>query len=134
MMPFAILFAAFVLILDLLHAVTRDRRGLAIEVIAIRQQVRMYRRQAQRAPRLTRWDKVVLAAIIASDRALARAVVIVQPETVLRWHREIVQRRWTLGNAPQRGRPTLPAATAELIVRLARETRAWGDGKLQGEL
>jgi putative transposase len=77
---------------------------------------------------------VVLAAIIARYRALASAVVIVQPETVLRWHREIVKRKWTYGNAPKRGRPTIPAATVDLIVRLARENRAWGYGKLQGEL
>ena len=133
-MPFALVFAAVALVLDLLHAVTRDRRDLAVEVVALRQQVRMYQRKTKRAPRLARWDKVLLAAISARYRALASAVVIVQPETVLRWHREIVKRQWTYGNAPKRGRPTIPASTVDLIVRLARENRAWGYGKLQGEL
>jgi putative transposase len=133
-MPFALLFAAFALVLDLLHAVTRSRRHLAVEVVVLRQQVRMYQRKAPQAPRLARWDKVLLAAIITRYRALASAVVIVQPTTVLRWHREIVQRKWTYGNTPKRGRPTVPVATVELIVRLAREHRAWGYGKIQGEL
>jgi transposase len=133
-MPFAFLFAVFALALDLLHAVTRDRRHLAVEVITLRQQVRVYQRQATRAPRLPRWDKVLLAAIVARYRALAGAIVIVQPDTVLRWHREIVRRKWTFGNIPRRGRPATSAATVELIVRFARENRAWGYGKLQGEL
>ena len=133
-MPFALLFAAFALVLDLLHAATRGQRDLAVEVVVLRQQVRMYQRQATRAPRLSRWDKVLLAAIIARYRALASAVVIVQPDTVLRWHRAIVRRKWTFGNTARRGRPATPAATVELIVRLARENRAWGYGKIQGEL
>jgi hypothetical protein len=49
-MPFAVLFAIFALALDLLHSVTRDRRHLAFEVIVLRQQVRVYQRQATRAP------------------------------------------------------------------------------------
>jgi hypothetical protein len=53
-MPFAFLFVALALILDLLHAVTRRQRDLAVEVVALRQQVRMYQRQAKRAPRLAR--------------------------------------------------------------------------------
>src|SRR5829696_8822932 len=120
-MPFALLLAAFGLVLDLLHAITRRRRDLALEVVVLRQQVRMYQRQTQRAPRLPRWDKVLLAAFVARCQALASAVVIVQPDTVLRWHREIVQRQWTYGKAPKRGRPPTPSATVDLIVRLARE-------------
>ncbi len=49
-MPFALLFAALTLVLDLLHAATRRQRDLAVEVVVPRQQVRMYQRLAQRAP------------------------------------------------------------------------------------
>ncbi len=76
----------------------------------------------------------MLAAIIARYRDLANALVLVKPATVLRWHREIVQRKWTYGNTPKRGRPPAPAATVNLIVRFARENPAWGYGKLQVEL
>ena len=133
-MPFALLFATFALVLDLVHAATRGRGDLAVEVIVLRQQVRMYQRKATRAPHLARWDKVLLAAIVTRYRTLASAIVIVRPDTVLRWHREIVKRKWTYGNTPKRGRRATPDATIELIVRIARENRARGYGKLQGEL
>ncbi len=96
--------------------------------------MRLYRRQATRAPRLSRWDMVLLAAIVARYRALASAVVIVQPDTVLRWHRAIVRRKWTFGTTAKCGRPATSAATVALIVRFARENRAWGYGTIQGEL
>ncbi len=51
-MPFALLLAVFGLIFDLLHAATRRRRDLAVDVVVLRQQVRLYQRQAQRAPPL----------------------------------------------------------------------------------
>jgi transposase InsO family protein len=114
--------------------VTRRRRDLVGEVIVLRQQVRMYQRAVKGVPRLARWDKVLLAAIITRYRALVNTVVIVRPETVLRWHRAIVRRIWTYDNTPKPGRPATSAATVEVIVRLARENPAWGYGKLQGEI
>ncbi len=80
-MPFALLLAVFRLVLDLLHAVTRFRQDLAVEVVVLRQQVRMYQRTGTRVPRLARWDKVLLAAIFTRYRALASSIVIVKPET-----------------------------------------------------
>jgi transposase len=96
--------------------------------------LRIALRQAPSAPRLSCWEKVTLAALAARCRDLTDALVLVRPATVLRWHRAIVTRKWTYGNTPKRGRPTIPAATVDLIVRFARENRAWGYGKLQAEL
>jgi transposase InsO family protein len=106
------------LVLDLLHAMTRSEHDKTREIVVLRQQLRRYERTVSARPRLSRWDRLVL----------------VRPETVLRWHREIVRRKWTYGNTPKRGRPTIPAASVDLIVRLAQENRAWVYGKLQGEL
>jgi len=133
-MLFSVLSAMLALLLDLLHAATRGEHDKTIEIVALRHQLRLYERTASRKPRLSRWDKVVLATIVAKYRVLTRALVLVQLETVLRWHRAIVQRQWTYGTTPQRGRPATPAATVELIVRFARENRAWGYGKIQSEL
>jgi hypothetical protein len=74
-MPFALLFAAFALVLDLLHAVTRRRRDLAVEVVVLRQQVRMYQRNARRPPlsRLLRLS-ARLAAMSGAAREATRAV------------------------------------------------------------
>ncbi len=83
-MSYALLFAAFALVLDLLHAMTRSHRDLAVELVVLRQQLPMYQRKAPQAPRLARWDKVQMAAILTRYCTLASAIVIVKPETVLR--------------------------------------------------
>ena len=58
---------------------------------------------------------------------------LVTPETILRWHRALVRRRWTLPHR-QVGRPLRPRNTVELIVRLARENPRWGYLRIVGEL
>jgi putative transposase len=133
-MPFLALQLVLTFLLDLVQILTRSPQDQAIEVVLLRQQLRIAQRTASPAPRLSRWEKVTLATLGARCRDLANALVLVKPVTVLRWHREIVRRKWTYGNAAKRGRPPTPAATVALIVRFAGENRAWGDGKIQGEL
>ena len=133
-MPFLAFHRLLAFSLDLLHVPIRSKQDQALEVLLLRQQLRIAQRTMSPAPRLSRWEKVVLAALGARCRDLADALVLVQPETVLRWHRAIVQRKWTYKNTPKRGRPATPVATVTLIVRFARENRAWGYGKIQGEL
>ena len=133
-MPFLVVHLVLTFFLDLIQTLIRSDQDQAVDILLLRQQLRIALRQAPPAPRLSRWEKVTLAALGARCRDLADALVLVQPATVLRWHREIVRRKWTQGNTPKRGRPPTPAAAVEIIVRFARENRAWGYGKLQGEL
>jgi putative transposase len=56
----------------------------------------------------------------------------VQPETLLRWHRDLVRRKWTQPHRP--GRPSIPAGTVAIICRLAHENRTWGYRRIHGEL
>jgi transposase InsO family protein len=133
-MAYLVVHLVLTFFLDLIQVLTCGRQDQTLEILVLRQQLRIALRNAPSAPRLSRWEKVTLAALGAKCRDLATALVLVKPTTVLRWHREIVRRKWTYGTTPKRGRPVTSAATVELIVRFARENRAWGYGKLQGEL
>ena len=62
-----------------------------------------------------------------------RRSFLVQPSTLLRWHRELVRRRWTYERR-RPGRPPLPAQTRQLILRLAAENPSWGYKRIHGEL
>jgi transposase InsO family protein len=85
-------------------------------------------------PRLRTIDRVLLAALsraIPRDRWVA---FLVTPATLLRWHRELVKRKWTYGTSGRPGRPPLDAAIRALIFRLARENLRWGCVRIGGEL
>ena len=102
------------------------------EIIVLRHQVDVLRRQVGRA-RFEPADRALLALV---SRLLPRgrwSAFIVTPTAVLRWHRDAVRRRWTY---PSRrpGRPPVEPAVVELLVRLARENRRWGYLRIKGEL
>ena len=86
---------------------------------------------------VTNWliDKSALLAAIA--RALPRARRdgwIVTPDTLLRWHRRLIARRWTHPHRQAGGRPSTSAEIRELVVRIAIENPTWGDRRVTGEL
>ena len=63
-----------------------------------------------------------------------QSIFIFTPETILRWHRELVKRKWTFKQRRRSGRPRIDAEIEALILRLARENPRWGYGKIEGEL
>jgi len=76
---------------------------------------------------------MILAAL--GRRLPASALLLVQPATVLSWHRALVHRRWAaFGRRRGPGRPPLPAECQELVLRLARENPRWGYLRIRGEL
>jgi len=121
-------------LLDLLVLRRTTDAALRIEVLALRHQLRVLERQVRR-PRFQPSDRLVLAAL---SRILLRPAwrsFLVSPETLLRWHRKLVRRKWALyARRPPHGRPGQSVARQELIVRLAQENPRWGYRRIQGEL
>jgi hypothetical protein len=74
----------------------------------------------------------VFAALIQRLPRALRRRRLVTPDTILRWHRRLVRRRWTYPNRP--GRPPIDEAIATLVVRMATENLSWGYKRIQGEL
>jgi putative transposase len=67
--------------------------------------------------------------------AVERHAPLLSPATLLRWHRELVRRRWAAFlRRPRRGRPPIPDDLRDLILRMALENPRWGDRRIQGEL
>ena len=91
-----------------------------VEILVLRHEVSVLRRQAAR-PRLGPADRAVLAALSAVLPRVRWPVFFVQPKTLLRWHRQLVARRWTYRATKPPGRPRTGQAVRELVVRFATE-------------
>ncbi len=111
----------------------RRRRDLLLENAFLRQQVIVLSRTAKRPP-FTSWDRGLLVLLASRLCTWAGALLIVQPETVLRWHRQGFRLFWRRKTVP-RSRPSpLAAATIALIGQMARDNPLWGGERIRGEL
>jgi hypothetical protein len=110
----------------------RPRRSKELEILVLRHELAILRRQISR-PRLTRADRALLASLSRSLARPAWAVFALKPETLLRWHRQMIARRWTYSHRMP-GRPPLKRSLRELILRLADENPHWGYRRIVGEL
>ncbi len=101
------------------------------EILALRHEVAVLRRRVKR-PDLFRTDRAIFAALGTN---LPAGRLMFQPATLLRWHRELVRRKWAVfQRRPRRGRPPLAEETKALILEMARENPRWGDRRIKGEL
>src|SRR5262245_38033648 len=116
-----VLYACLRLLIDLALAPLRDRAADQTELLVLRHQVRVLERRAK----VVRWrpaDRLVLAALASRLPRPSWSGLLVKPETVLRWHRELVRRKWaSFAGRPRRGRPSVSEECRELIRQLAKE-------------
>ncbi len=129
-------------LLDVLAIAWRSGHEKDLEILLLRQQLHILQRKHQRPPRISRWEKLALAVLAAKLTAvggsarnrLDQIMLVFKPETLLKWHRELVRCTWTLTTQRTGGRPSITAELEALILRLAQENPRWGHAKLHGEL
>jgi putative transposase len=112
-----------------------------LEILILRQQLAILQRKQEKPVKTYRTEKMMLAILTAKLKEVARwstgqlrdILRIVQPETVLGWHRDLVRRKWSYVHRNKGGKPKMDHELERLILHLARENPRWGYGKIEGE-
>ena len=141
-MIWSVLAQVLAILVDLLTVGRRSTCEKDLEIVLLRHQVRLLQRRQPVPTRLERWEKLPLAVLVAKlaglvaggKARLSRSMLVVRPETVLKWHRDLVRRKWTCRRRRSGGRPPLAADLEALILRLASENPRWGYSRIHGEL
>lgn len=131
----------FVLDLAAVSGLAENEKDL--EIMLLRQQLRIAERKQPRGPHIPRWQKVPLVALVMqlkgktthAQEKLEESMLLFKPDTVLGWHRAIVRWKWTFKHHRQTGgRPRIQADIEALVVQLACENSRWGYDRIAGEL
>jgi len=123
------------LVVGALADAARSRSALIAENALLRQQLVIARRSVKR-PRCTPADRALLVLLAGRLRAWRDALLIVQPETLLRWHRQLFRRYWRRRSrtAAPAHRPPLAPETVALVRAMAAANHTWGAERIRGEL
>jgi putative transposase len=125
-------------VFTMLRLLPMGDRDKDVEILTLRHQVAVLERQlGQQRVHFTTADRALLAALLhrLPRQALRRLRLLVRPDTVLRWHRDLIASRHAAKSRPKRpGRPRTVRSIRVLVLRLARENPGWGYRRLHGEL
>jgi hypothetical protein len=120
-----------------LRLVTREDAWKDAEILVLRHQLAVLQRRQACRPRLTWADRALIASLICMVPKARRVGLrlAVTPDTVMRWHRDLLRRRWAAkSRAGHCGRPSTRRDIRGLVLRLARENPIWGYRRIHGEL
>ena len=130
----SLLYSLVRVLLDVMATSRSDRAKLQAEVLVLRRQVQVLERQIKRV-RWTPGDRMVLAALRERIPQSAWAGLLVKPETVLGWHKQLVRRKWAAYRGrPRRGRPPTSNECRQLSSQMASDNPRWGYFRIRGEL
>jgi putative transposase len=115
----------------------REEAWRIAEILILRHQLTVLQRRQPRRPKLNWADRALLATLLGViPRARRHGLrLLVTPDTIVRWHREVVRRRWAARSIRGRtGRPATRRNVRALVLRVARENPEWGYRRIHGEL
>jgi len=121
------------LLLATLTDLARSKSELVAENALLRQQLIILRRQVKR-PACTKTDRMLLVLLARMVHSWKQVLFIVQPETLLRWHRQGFKLYWKYKSRAKSATPKISAETMALIQQMARDNRLWGAERIRGEL
>ncbi len=132
----------FSTLLELIGTSRLSEREKDLEILILRHQLDILERKQKTPIKPNQAEKMTLAVLTnklkqitnRATRQLRNTLRIFQPTTVLKWHRELVRRKWTQEHKNRGGRPKISREIEDLIARLANENPRWGYGKIEGEL
>jgi hypothetical protein len=116
-----------------LSDMARSRTDLIVENALLRQQLIFLNRQVKR-PQHTHRDCFLLILLARCTGFWKQALHIIQPDTLLRWHRELFRFYWRRKSRHKQDKPKISPETIELIRKEAKENRLWGADRIRGEL
>jgi putative transposase len=126
-----LLYLAVSRLFALLVMLIRSDASKDVEILVLRHEVAVLRRQVAR-PKPDWADRAVIAALTRLLPRHLRLHRIVTPGTLLAWHRRLIKNKWTYPNPT--GRPPIPEEIRELVQQMARQNPRWGHRRIQGEL
>jgi len=121
------------LLLGTLIDLSRSKFDLVAENALLRQQLIILRRQVKR-PACNSTDRMILVLLARIVRSWKQALIIVQPETLLRWHRQGFKLFWKYKSRTASLTPRISQETVALIKQMVRDNRLWGAERIRGEL
>src|SRR5260370_14339227 len=123
-----------ILLLHVLVSPFKKQARLEAEIVLLRHQLSVLRQRVPSKPRLTAADRLLLVWLYRLFPCALNAVTIVQPETIIRWHRTGFRLYWRWKSRSRGGRPRIPGEIRRLIREMSLANRLWGAPRIHGEL